>query len=97
MSGADHQYLRDVEPDRLAGLIFELAAQLHAERQRRMALEEVLARRGLLDREQVEALAGDAGFLADAQAGLDASLRRLLRILEEAGDPRGPLRNEALP
>jgi hypothetical protein len=97
MSGTDHEYLRDVQPDRLAALLFELGAQLHAERQRRMALEEVLVRRGLLERGQTEALAGDAGFLGEAQNALDASLRRLLRILEEAGDARGPLRDEALP
>lgn len=96
MSGIDHRYLYDADPDRLAALVFELAAQLHAERQRRMALEEVLVRRGLLDRAEVEALAGDGTFLGTAQAALDANLRRMLRILEEAGDARGPLRSEAL-
>lgn len=96
MSGTDHAYLQDVSPDRLAALLFELAAQLHAERQRRMALEEVLVRRGLLDRAEIEALAGDGAFLGTAQAALDTNLRRLLRILEEAGDARGPLRAEAL-
>jgi hypothetical protein len=96
MSGTDHSYLQDVGPDRLAGLLFELAAQLHAERQRRMALEHVLVRRGLLDRSEIEALASDGAFLGTAQAALDANLRRLLRILEETGDARGPLRGEAL-
>jgi len=96
MTGEDHRYLQDVSPDRLAALLFEVAAQLHAERQRRMALEEVLVHRGLLDRAEMEALAEDAGFLASAQAGLDRGLRRMLRILEEAGDARGPLRQEAL-
>jgi hypothetical protein len=97
MISTEHRYLGEVEPDRLAALVFELAAQLHAERQRRMALEEVLVRRGLLERAQMEALAADAGFLGDAQSALDGNLRRLLRILEEAGDARGPLRAEALP
>lgn len=96
MTGTDHEYLRDVPPDRLASLLMELAAQLHAERQRRMALEEVLVRRGAVTREEIESLAGDASFLASAQAALDANLRRLLRIMAEAGDARGPLRNEAL-
>jgi hypothetical protein len=96
VSGTDHAYLAGASPDRLAGLIFELAAQLHAERQRRMALEEVLARCGLIDRAEMESLATDDTFLGGAQAALDANLRRLLRILEEAGDPRGPLRGEAL-
>jgi acetyl-CoA carboxylase beta subunit len=93
---SDHAYLAAASPDRLAALIFELAAQLHAERQRRMALEELLTRRGLLDRAEIEALARDAAFLGGAQAALDTNLRRLLRILEEAGDHRAPLRGEAL-
>ncbi|MGG5817428.1 hypothetical protein [Falsiroseomonas sp. HW251] len=96
MKGTDHEYLREVSPDRLASLLMELAAQLHAERQRRMALEDVLVRRGVIAREEIEALAGDAAFLESSQAALDANLRRLLRIMAEAGDARGPLRNEAL-
>lgn len=94
---SDHLYLEGVGPDRLAALLMELAAQLHAERQRRMALEEALVRRGLLTREEVEALGGDAAFLGASQAALDANLRRLMRIMAEAGDARGPLRAEALP
>ena len=97
MSGTDHHYLEGVGPDRLAALVLELAAQLHVERQRRMALEEVLTRRGLLAREDVEALAVDPDFLARSQVALDGALRRLIRIMAEAGDPRGPLRVEALP
>jgi hypothetical protein len=97
MTGTDHEYLREVTPDRLASLLVELAAQLHAERQRRMAMEEVLVRRGVLTRDEIEGLAGDSAFLGAAQGALDANLRRLLRIMAEAGDARGPLRAEALP
>ncbi len=97
MSGADHRYLEEAGTDRLAALLLELAAQLHAERQRRMALEEVLVRHGALDRAELEALVSDAGFLHAAQSALDGNLRRLLRIMAEGGDPRGPLRAEALP
>jgi hypothetical protein len=95
MSG-DHLYLENVGSDRLAALLMEVAAQLHAERQQRMALQEVLVRRGLLTREEIEALSGDAAFLASARDALDANLRRLMRIMAEAGDNRGPLRAEAL-
>lgn len=97
MIGTDHRYLEEMQPDRLAALLLEVAAQLHAERQRRMALEEVLLRRGVVTREEIEALGADAAFLGSAQAALDGGLRRLLRIMAEAGDARGPLRNEALP
>jgi hypothetical protein len=50
----------------------------------------------VLARDEIEALADDAAFLGAAQSALDANLRRLLRIMAEAGDARGPLRNEAL-
>jgi len=77
-------------------MVLELAAQLHVERQRRMALEALLVRQGLLDAAAPEAMATDGTFLVSARAELDASLRRLLRIMTEAGDPSGPLRAEAL-
>lgn len=80
--------------DKLAGLVFELASQLHEERARRQALETVLAADGL-DLGRIDALVDSAGFRARSRDGADASIRRLLRILEENGDPEGPLRAEA--
>lgn len=41
-------------------------------------------------------LAIDEAFLAEGRSALDDSLRRLLRIVTENGDPRGPLRAEAI-
>lgn len=92
----DHRYLEGVGPDRLAQLLMELASQLHAERQRRIALEVALERAGLLAPGALEAMAGDAEARARAQAELDGGLRRLLRIMAEQGGPRAPLRAEAL-
>jgi hypothetical protein len=88
-------FLEGVDADRLAGLVMELASQLHIERQRRMALEHVLAEKGVIDRAALEALADDPKFLAAARAELDRSLRQMLRIVTEAGDKRAPLRAEA--
>lgn len=84
----------DPQLDRLAALVFELASQLHVERQRRMALETVLVRTGAVDPAALAALADDPAFLASARAELDAALRRLLRPVTEDGDARGPLRAE---
>ncbi|MCC6008581.1 MAG: hypothetical protein JJU40_13005 [Rhodobacteraceae bacterium] len=81
--------------DTLAALVMDLGAQLHAERQARLALEEALIRRGLLSVEEVAALAGDPALLARARDGLERSMARIMRILEEAGDRTGPLRAEA--
>lgn len=92
----DHRYLDGVGPDRLAQLLMEVASQLHAERQRRIALEVTLERAGLLKPGALDAMAGDSEARGRAQVSLDASLRRLLRIMAEQGGPRAPLRAEAL-
>ena len=92
----DHAYLETASNDQMAALLLELASQLHVERQRRMALETLLQRQGLFDPATLDALAADPGFNQQAGAALDASLRRLLRIMTERGDPRGPLRAEAV-
>ncbi|WP_070152146.1 hypothetical protein [Sphingobium phenoxybenzoativorans] len=90
----DHAYLRNVAPDQLAALIFELASQLHVERQRRIALETALQRAGLLQTDTLDALAADTEIQNMGREALDLALRRLLRIVTETGDPRGPLRAE---
>ncbi len=92
----DHAYLAETSLDQVAAMVLELASQLHVERQRRMALEALLLRQGALDAAALAAMAGDAGFLAEARAALDTSLHGLLRIMTEAGDPTGPLRAEAI-
>jgi hypothetical protein len=93
MSAADHAYLGDVSPDQLAALVFELASQLHVERTRRMALETLLARQGIID---PAALEGAPELAAQSTDALDQSLRRLFRIVAAQGDPTGPLRAEHL-
>jgi hypothetical protein len=85
------------DPERLAGLLFELASQLHVERTRRIALETALERAGLLEPGAADALAEDPALLARAREGLDRSMQGLMRILTEADDPRAPLRGEAVP
>ena len=89
----DLKLLDDNAIDKLAGLVFELASQLHEERVRRLALETVLADGGL-DLDAVEAMAGDPAFRNRSRGTADTSIRRLLRILEEDGPPEGPLRAE---
>ncbi len=93
MTRADHAYLGGVSPDQLAALVLELASQLHVERTRRMALEAVLVRQGIID---ATALDGEPALAAQALGALDQSLRRLFRILAAQGDPTGPLRAEHL-
>lgn len=85
----------DPDMDRLAGLVFELAAQLHVERQRRMALETALVGKGLVRRSQLDELAGDEQFLGDVRSALQESQEQLLAILLETDDARHPLRDRA--
>lgn len=94
LPSTDHSYLQNVTPDRLAALILELASQLHVERQRRIALEAVLERQGILPAGALDGVADDASVLEKGRAELDQAMRHLLRIVTETGDPRAPLRAE---
>lgn len=89
----DLKFLGKDSADKLAGLIFELASQLHEERVRRLALEETLMEGGL-DLSAVDTLVDDDDFRERSRTEADASIRKLLRILEEDGSPEGPLRGE---
>jgi hypothetical protein len=80
------------DPERLAGLVFELASQLHIERTQRIALEIALARAGAVNPGDVEKLAGDAELRRRTAAELDASMAKLMRVLTEHADERRPLR-----
>jgi hypothetical protein len=91
----DHAYLGAASQDRLGALLFELASQLHVERQRRIALEAALQRAGVLAPGAIDALAADEAVIVTGRDALDGALRRLMRIMTEAGAPAGPLRDEA--
>jgi hypothetical protein len=92
----DLNFFADPDLDRAVGLIFELAAQLHVERQRRSALEQLLIERKLINREEIDGLVKSEKFTAGTRADLDRSLRQLMRVITERGDAAGPLRAEAL-
>jgi hypothetical protein len=79
----------------LAALTLELASQLHIERTRRLALEAVLSKRGILTSSEIEAAGEDAAFREQASREADLAIRKLLRVLAESADERAPLRGEA--
>lgn len=87
-----YQSVVSPDPERLTGLLFELASQLHIERAQRIALEVALERAGVLDAKATEALAGDAELRARSTAALDQSMAKLLRVLMQHADDRAPLR-----
>jgi hypothetical protein len=92
---SDLTFFPDEHLDRAVGLIFELASQLHVERERRAALEEALVRRGLIDRDELEALTDDPEFAADVRSQLDESISALIGNVTEDGPPQHPLRDLA--
>lgn len=81
--------------DRLVGLLFELASQLHAERARRIALECALEEAGSLPAGWMESWQGGECYNRLCQEALDDSMSRLMQIMAESADPRTPLRREA--
>jgi hypothetical protein len=85
----------ELDSSRLAALIFELASQLHIERSRRLALEAVLVRRGVLAAAEIDALVEDAAWRRQASEAADLAVRKLLLVLSESDDARAPLRAEA--
>jgi hypothetical protein len=87
--GADKPELDD---ERLAGLVFELASQLHAERLHRLALEQALARAGVLAAGAIEQAAADPALRARGRQEVEESVARLMRVLTENADRRAPLR-----
>jgi hypothetical protein len=82
----------DLDTQRLAELVFELAKQLHAERLQRMALATVLERSGVLPGGATADLLGDVEFRREARAAVEDSIARLMRVVTGQGDVRTPLR-----
>lgn len=85
----------DLAPDtgRLTAMVFELAAQLHQERARRMAVEAALVASGALTPDAVETAATMAWHRQRAKTAADAAVDALIRSTFENPDPRTPLRD----
>jgi hypothetical protein len=81
-----------LDDERLAGLVFELASQLHAERLHRLALEHALERAGVLAPGAVQAAAADAALRERGRSEVEEAVARLMRVLTENADRRAPLR-----
>lgn len=90
----DITFFADPDVDRAVGLIMELAAQLHVERQRRIALEELLSHTGVLDPADLEALGEEDRSRERARTELERSMRQLMRVMTEDGGPEAPIRDE---
>ncbi len=94
-TGMTDQSLGAPDTDRLTGLVFELASQLHAERAHRIALEEALIAQGIIAPGAVEDQAKTPSTRTQTLASLEQATARLIRIVTESPDPKVPLRAEA--
>ena len=92
----DLNFFDDPNLDRTVGLVFELASQLHVERQRRMALETLLLDKNIIKKNDMDTMTVNTDFMAISNQNLDQSLRQLMRVITEKGDETGPLRAEML-
>jgi hypothetical protein len=81
--------------ERLTGVVFELASQLHVERVQRVALQLALEKAGLIDAATLLSLTTDAALQRRNRDMLEESIAELLRVLSESADPRRPLRDIA--
>jgi hypothetical protein len=79
--------------DQLAGMVLELATQLHVERARLRALEHHLVERGVLAAGEVGAEI-PAALRESLQQELNRSLGGLFASAAERDDARAPLRDE---
>lgn len=91
----DVAYFSDPQLDRVVGLVWQLAAELHVADHRCRALEALLVRHGALAEGELD------GFVPEGEEGAwldgarDGRVRRLLRVVGGDGPPEHPLRDEA--
>jgi hypothetical protein len=81
--------------EQLTGLVMELAAQLHVERARRIALQAALEAAGVLAQNASEEVAVSDDVKAKTRAALDEAMTGLVRVMTESPDVRAPLRAPA--
>ena len=81
-----------LDSERLSGLVFELASQLHAERVHRIALERALAQAGVIELAALQELASDAAVRELGRHAVEESVARLMRVLTDRDDALAPLR-----
>jgi len=89
----DLRFFSDTDLDTVVALVMELAAQLHEERARRIALEAALEQAGVLAPEAT-ATPSEVAQQRTTDA-LDTAMAGLMRIMAESGPPQHPIRKEA--
>jgi hypothetical protein len=81
-AGPEPSFLPHPAMDRMLDALVALSAELWAERDRRRVLEQVLARRGLLDAAEIEAFRQSDSEAAAREQDRDAYVRRVFGALK---------------
>ena len=88
LAGADPVLLQDPVTDALMRMVTELTAELWVERDRRMVLEDVLVKAGIIDAETLENYAPEgerrAEFSAERNALVQSVFKELRRVVAGA-------------
>lgn len=87
-------YFPDAQVDRVVGLLWQVAQELHVTRQRTLALEELLIERGVLDEGELDAFRPTSEAAARLEADGAALMDRLIRTISETDDHRSPMREQ---
>ena len=91
---AEFEYFDNPHISKLVDLLLQLATELHVTTNRVQALEMLLVRSGTLTEGQLDDFDADDGERRVMDQRLEQMMRRLLRIITEAGPAEHPLREQ---
>lgn len=87
-------YFPDAQIDRVVGLLWQVAQEVHVTRQRTLALEELLVERGVIEAGALDAYQPSAEATARLEADGAELMERLIRTISETDDHRAPMRDQ---
>lgn len=91
---SEFDYFGDPRFGKLFDLVLQLGSELHVTRQRLLAVEALLVRRGLLTADEVDGFQAGPDERQVFDRERDELLARLMRILTERGPAEHPLRDQ---
>jgi hypothetical protein len=91
---SEFTYFEDGQVDRVLGLVWQLAQEIHVTRQRLLSLEAVLVSKNLLSAGELSAFSPDESSQQHLTADGKQFMERLIRTIAEKDDHRSPMRDQ---
>jgi hypothetical protein len=91
---SEFTYFEDGQIDRVLGLVWQLAQEVHVSRQRLLALEALLASKDVVSAGELSAYVPDEQTQQNLTADGDLFMERLIRTIAEKDDHRAPMRDQ---